>query len=297
MTAILDSHLHLWDRDRFAYPWMAAVPSLPHTSLPAELTTEATGAIVIEAGVAPDEALAEVEWLTRLAAESPFIRGIVAAVDFTDPRLAEVVRTLRSHPLVVGVRDNFEGRPAGDLAVGSSPPAEILLAGAITALDAGLTVDLCVRADQLRELETFVSALVRARGSADRVVIDHLGKPVPGDPPLPHEDWAGAMSALAEHPGLHVKFSGLPGQVPGTVSAEAAADLAARFAGETLAAFGPARTMYGSDHPVSTTGHGLGLRAWEDAATAALHPVLDDAGLAAVMGGTAADFYLPRRSE
>lgn len=104
-------------------------------------------------------------------------------------------------------------------------------------------------------------------------------------------------ASLALHPGLHVKFSGLPGQVPGRVSGEAANALAARYAADTLAAFGPARTMYGSDHPVSTTGHGLGLPVWEEAATSALRTVLDEADLAAVLGGTAADFYLSRRSE
>lgn len=68
MTELIDSHLHLWDRDRFTYPWMAGLPDLPRTSRPGELETAATGAIVIEAGAARDEAFAEVEWLTRIAA-------------------------------------------------------------------------------------------------------------------------------------------------------------------------------------------------------------------------------------
>ena len=297
MPELIDSHPHLWDRDRFTYPWMAGLPDLPHTSRPGELETAATGAIGIEAGAARDEAFAEVEWLTRIAAGSPLIRGIVAAVDCTDPGLAEAVDRLRSHPLVVGVRDNFEGRATGDLAVGASETADTLLAGTLTALDAGLSIDLCVRAEQLSELETFVSAIVSARGSADRVVIDHLGKPLPADRAFAHDGWAAAMASLALHTGLHVKFSGLPGQVPGRVSDEAANALAARYAADTLAAFGPARTMYGSDHPVSTTGHGLGLPVWEEAATSALRTVLDEADLAAVLGGTAADFYLSRRSE
>ncbi|GAA3826623.1 amidohydrolase family protein [Brevibacterium ammoniilyticum] len=296
MTEIIDSHLHLWDRDRFDYPWMQRLPSLPSVSLPEQQATTATGAIVIEAGTVPDQALAEVEWLSGLAEASPLIRGIVAAVDFTDPHLAEALDRLRARPLVVGVRDNFEGREAGDLAVGSSSTADALLAGALAALDAGLTVDLCVRAAQLDVLDGFVSALVDVRGTADGLVLDHLGKPLPDDPSFSRSDWVEAMTALAAHPGLHVKFSGLPGQIPGPVSAHRAYELAADYIGDVVSAFGPGRTMYGSDHPVSTTGHGLTAKAWADAVDTAVRTVLDDSDTAAVMGGTAANFYPTRRN-
>lgn len=294
---VVDSHLHLWDRRRFSYPWMTELPALPETSLPDQRRATATAAIVIEAGISADQRTDEVEWLTALAAEEPLIRGIVAAVDFTDPHLAEVVARLADTPLVVGARDNFESRPAGDLDPRTSPTAGALLRGLDCARRAGLTVDLCVRADQLAELDALLTSVVAVTGSADGLVLDHLGKPLPAAPDFSFEEWAEAMSALAAHAGLHVKFSGLPGQMPGAVDPEAARELADRFIGEVLTAFGPERTMYGSDHPVSTTGHGLGDDDWEQAAAAALRHVVDDTDFAAVMGTTAADFYLTRRTQ
>ncbi|MCM1014008.1 amidohydrolase family protein [Brevibacterium sp. XM4083] len=296
MTAppqILDSHLHLWDRRRFSYPWMAELPALPETSLPAGRGATATAAIVVEAGISTDQRADEVDWLTALAAEDPLIRGIVAAVDFTDPHFAEVVARLADRPLVVGVRDNFESRPAGDLDPGPSATARELLRGIETVRSAGLTVDLCVRADQLIELD----ALLAGRGSAEGFVLDHLGKPLPFDPDFSHEEWAEAMTVLASRSGLHVKFSGLPGQAPDAVDADVALALANSFAGDVITAFGPERTMYGSDHPVSTTGHGLPDHQWEQAAAAGLRRVVDDTDFAAVMAATAADFYLTRRNQ
>ena len=57
MTELIDSHLHLWDRDRFTYPWMAGLPDLPHTSRPGELETAAPGPRSSAASSPPSTAL------------------------------------------------------------------------------------------------------------------------------------------------------------------------------------------------------------------------------------------------
>ena len=52
---LIDSNLHLWDRDRLEYPWMAGL-DLPHTSLPGDPwdggAAEETAAVVGQADTA-----------------------------------------------------------------------------------------------------------------------------------------------------------------------------------------------------------------------------------------------------
>lgn len=287
---VVDAHLHLWDRSRLDYPWMTEIPQLPHASLPESIPTSTDGAVVIEAGARQDQATAEVEWLTELTDRFPTIWGLVAAVDLTDPHLGEVLAKLSENPLVVGVRDNFEGRPLGDLELRSSRVAPVLRDGAITVLEAGLTFDICVRSAQLAELSGFLSSIVEARGSAAGFVIDHLGKPLPDGSLADHESWARSMTQLAGLPELHVKFSALPGQIAGTVDVTRAHELV-RDALEMIDVFGVERTMLGTDHPVSTLAHGLTASDWMDAANSEFRKRLTATETAAVTGGTAIEFY------
>src|SRR5699024_566661 len=289
---VVDDHLHLWDRSRFDYPWMTDLPALPHTSLPPDITT--SGAVVIEAGARMDQAIAEVDWLTELSHHSPRIWGVVAAVDLTDPRLGEMIAQLLENAFVVGVRDNFEGRPLGELDLYSSPVARALRGGIIAVLEAGLTFDICVRSAQLPELINLLTSIVEVRGSATGLVLDHLGKPLPDGPHTGREDWARSMTQLADLPGLHTKFSGLPGQIPGEVDVDRAQELVHEHL-EVVDAFGADRTMFGTDHPVSTIAHGLETSDWVCAATSEFRDRLTAAELASVAGGTAIEFYGLRR--
>lgn len=287
---VVDAHLHLWDRSRLDYPWMTEIPQLPQTSLPDGIPSSTSGAVVIEAGARQNQTIAEVEWLTELSHQSPAIWGLVAAVDLTAPRLGEVLVKLRENPLVVGVRDNLEGRSLGDLELGSSPATQVLRDGIISVLEAGLTFDICVRSAQLPELSGFLISIVEDRGSAAGLVIDHLGKPLPDGPIADLKSWAQSMQNLAGLPELHVKFSGLPGQVTGTVDVARAQKLV-RDGLEMIDVFGAQRTMLGTDHPVSTLAHGLTASEWMDAVNTEFRKQLTAAETAAVTGGTAIEFY------
>src|SRR5699024_12102971 len=64
---------------------------------------------------------------------------------------------------VVGVRDNFEGRPLGELDLYSSPVARALRGGINAVLEAGLTFDICVRSAQLPELINLLTSIVEVR--------------------------------------------------------------------------------------------------------------------------------------
>lgn len=308
---LIDSHLHLWDRDRLEYPWMAGL-DLPHTSLPgdpwdggaAEETAAVVGqadtaaeagaapavlpaAVVVEAGAAAHQWDDEIAWVRGLAETHAHLRGMVAAVDYTAPDLHERLGRYATNEFVVGVRDNFEGLPAGELDV----PARV--AGVLAARQRGLTVDLCIRADQTDELLSLLKRVVAQRGDAAGIVLDHLGKPDVGGAA---DDVA--LRALAAIPGLHVKVSGLPPLAGGTVDAEELDRLARTFALPAITAFGPDRCMVGTDHPVSTVPHGLTRADWVRAVADALAQVAGElagpsraADVGAVLGTTAQRFY------
>lgn len=315
---LLDSHLHLWDRSLLDYPWMAG-RDLPQASLPEDpweaapaaqddTASEAAGtfaahpcAVVVEAGAAPHQWDAEVAWVRGLAQEHAHLRGMVAAVDYTADDLHERLDRYAANDFVRGVRDNFEGLPAGELDV----PARV--AGVLAARRRGLKVDLCIRAEQTDELISLLQKVVAQRGDADGIVVDHLGKPdvggesatlADGGPPSSGPSVT-AVSALAAIPGLHVKVSGLPAQASGPVDADGLDRLVRAYALPAIAAFGPERCMIGTDHPVSTVPHGVTRADWvravvdaaaaEESGTPARTSVGLDIG--PVLGATAQGFY------
>ena len=117
-------------------------------------------------------------------------------------------------------------------------------------------------------------------------VIDHGAKPdlVGGDLAV----WRDGMSALAQHPRLTCKLSGLVTEAGPDWGLETLKPVADHL----LASFGPERLIFGSDWPVVT------LRAsyaqWFETAETLLGG-LSEAQCAAVFGGNAQKLYLSRR--
>lgn len=283
---LLDAHLHLWDRDRLDYPWMAG-RDLSQTSLPADEWEPGVdlhpAAVVVEAGAAAHQWDDEVAWVRGLAADHPHLRGMVAAVDYGAADLRERLDRYAADDFVRGVRDNFEGLPAGAL---DSPARR---AGVLAARDRGLTVDVCIRGDQLPELAALLTAVADKRGDGRGIVLDHVGKPdVTGEAGGASAAWESGIAAIAAIPSVHVKLSGLTGQLPGLAADDDPARLVRDFAAPALAHFGPERAMLGTDHPVSTVPHGVTRGAWTRAIAAEL---AQEPGAAQILGETAARFY------
>ena len=118
------------------------------------------------------------------------------------------------------------------------------------------------------------------------IVIDHGGKPdlvSGGLHTMAFDRWRDGMRALAAHPSVHCKLSGLLTQArPGSTAdiLPAAATL--------LELFGPERLIWGSDWPVMTLAGTY--RQWLQLTEEALSE-LTDAERAAVRGGNAIQFY------
>lgn len=76
--------------------------------------------------------------------------------------------------------------------------------------------------------------------------------------------WRTALYTLSKVPGVYAKLSGLLSEMSETMRAQTAEDIWAAthpWLSVVLAAFGPGRTMFGSDWPVCEAG-GVGPEAW-----------------------------------
>ncbi|GAA3331404.1 amidohydrolase family protein [Curtobacterium citreum] len=314
---IIDAHHHLWDPSDRPYPWMDdSVAPLRRRFDTDDLRalTRAAGidrTIVVQAAHDPGET----EWL--LTQPAP-VAGVVGWVDLTAPDVADRLATLTEGtgsdsagprgadpgPRLVGIRHQAHDEPdPGWLA----HPEVVRGVRAVAA--AGLAFDLLVRSREHAAALALVDAVPEGR-----FVLDHAGKPAiadeprttrpragepcaaelraaaahpdrgPGDPG-PADAWRSRMRDLAARPNVVVKASGL--------LTEAGPDWRERpvhrYIRETVEHFGPDRTMWGSDWPVSTlvADHATVL-ATTQAALADLSPTERDT----VFAGTATRTYL-----
>lgn len=237
---VVDTHVHFWDPDRLAYPWLADEPALQRRFGPEDLDPgrhELLGAVFVEAGRREEQAIAEVDWVQDLAAGWPTLLGIVAHVPLergaaAAGQLAELAR----RELVRGVRRNVQDEAAGFAL------ADGYLAGTRLLADHGFTADLCIRHHQLPEITELV-----ARVPQVTFVLDHLGKP--GIRAGLLDPWREQLSRLAGHPNVVCKLSGL------TTEADLrhwrSADVLP-YLRHAIAEFGADRCLVGGDWPVAT---------------------------------------------
>ncbi|WP_022883635.1 amidohydrolase family protein [Glaciibacter superstes] len=245
---IIDSHLHVWDTDRLHYDWLGATPELKRPFGFRELAVDLAGSIrqpdgyvFVQADCRPGESLAEVDWVSSLAADHP-VAGIVAAAPLEDgDAVAARLDLLLERPLVVGVRRLLQSEPSG-FALTSA-----FLAGAGHLAAQNLTFDACVSAGQLSDVTALADAVPGLR-----IVLDHLGKPAvagSGTDRDARDTWHRNLAALAERPNVSCKLSGLP---PQTGSADWTPELITPYLDAALELFGAERCMFGSDWPASS---------------------------------------------
>ncbi|MCI2957170.1 amidohydrolase family protein [Agromyces atrinae] len=253
---LIDAHVHVWDRAVLDYPWLDDEPELGAPRLPVDLTagaTRATGFVFVQADCVPEQGLAEARWVAGL--DWPALLGIVAfAALERGADVAGDLDALAEVPGVVGVRRLLQGEPVAAFDSAEWDAGLHLLA------QRDLVFDACVLHPQLE-------ALVRlARRHPDlSIVLDHAGKPPLADGVQSEAGrrWRANLDALAALPNVSVKLSGLPAEAPQGFEAHEYSP----WIDAVLTAFGPRRTMFGSDWPVSAVG-AIGLTSDEWAAVA-----------------------------
>jgi L-fuconolactonase len=198
------------------------------------------------------------EWLVLVRGHG-FVKGAVAWLDLDDPDLGLLLDECRQYPKFRGVFHPF---------------AQSVPSGLGELVRRGLTLDLQVtRLAQAAEIASRFPGLP--------VSIAHLGSPhlAAGS-----DDWARGIAGLARFPQIFCKASDLIHLTP---SPWKGADLRP-LVQHVLAAFSPARVMFGSGWPRGLPGHiwKETLAAFTQAIGAQSMEVREE-----LLGGTAAQFY------
>ena len=167
--------------------------------------------------------------LLALTRDHAFVKAAIPAVDLDDPKLPLLLDELASFPKFRGVFHRL-----GD----AVPPGLSELARR------NLSLDLQLGPEQLP-----VAAGIAARHPELRLAILHLGSPAIASGPS--GEWARDIAALARFPQVFCKASNLIQLAPAPWKG---ADLRP-FVQHVLAAFSPARVMFGSGWPAGLPGH------------------------------------------
>jgi L-fuconolactonase len=281
---IVDSHVHFWDRERFTNPWLDDAPAeLQPSHLPRDLAASgwaADGIVAVQADCLPEQGLAEARWFSGLATDGARVEAVVAFAPLEVPdALPAYLTALEELPRVVGVRRLLQDEQPEFL---TSPE---LVSGVQSLAVHDFTMDLCIRQLHLPQAIRLVEQCPEVR-----FVLDHLGKPT--IEAAAFDAWAADLTRLAALPNVAVKLSGLLTEAAPDQRSSATL---APWLSHALEAFGPHRSMYGSDWPVLNLGGGFQL--WKDMMSDVIRDLTaDEAG--AVWGGTAEAVYVrrPRRA-
>jgi L-fuconolactonase len=276
----VDAHHHLWDPARRTYPWMddsVAAIRRPFgvEDLDAAAGPHGFGQTVVVQAVSSVE---ETRELLAVAAASDRVAGVVGWVDLTDPEAAATLTALRGGPggeALVGIRHQVHDEPDPGWLL-----RDQVLAGLAAVAATGLAYDLLVR-----ERELPAARAVAERLPQLTLVVDHLAKPRVREGVM--APWAGELAALARHPNVAAKVSGLVTESDWDAWTPAQLAPYVRHAAEV---FGPERLLFGSDWPVCL------LAATYAEVVAAAEETLEEAGLgaaerAAVFGANARRLY------
>ena len=278
-TPIVDSHHHFWTPGRYDYYWMTgpALEPIRQPYRPADLQPLLkTAGVDLTVLVQTVPSVEETREFLEIAADTPFVAGVVGWVDLTDPAAETTLAELkagRGGEYLVGIRHM----------VHDEPDAEWLLRpdvqrGLQAVAHAGLAYDLLLRPRELPAALEVVKAHPHMR-----FVIDHLAKPEIAAGRI--AEWTELISPFGEQSHVMCKLSGMVTEA--NWSSWTPEDLRP-YVETVIEIFGIDRVMFGSDWPVSRLAAEYGQV--KSALEAAL-PRLTAAQEAAVFGGNAIRFY------
>lgn len=235
-TPMIDAHHHLWKYNGEEYSWIRpGMEVLKKDYLPEELAERAdeTG-IRATVAVQARQTIEETEWLLELAELHPLICGVVGWVDLRSGSLEKQLKVLRRREKLVGIRHVLQDEPEGFM----EDPA--FLRGIGRLMKEGLAYDLLIYPGQMEESIRLVE-----RFPEQTFVLDHMAKPPVRSGSI--QPWKKQIEALAEHPGVWCKISGL---VTEADHRNWNYESLVPYLDAVVRAFGTERIMLGSDWPV-----------------------------------------------
>jgi L-fuconolactonase len=255
---IIDTHQHLWDRNKLLLPWLAQAPAVLQRDFTPEDYAKAVGkrrvrAIYTEVDVAN----------THLTLEADQILELIAAGDSST-----VAATIGGRPAWSGFKDWItpyaKNRAIKGLRQVLHTPASwsgqclqpTFIAGVRTLGELRLNFELTMRPTELMDADKLAEACPDTS-----FVLDHCGNGDPKAfcprlaPELPRscraDVWKRGIDALAARDNVVCKISGICAFLPPD---QWKAEHLAPVVNHCLDAFGPKRVMFGGDWPVCLLG-------------------------------------------
>jgi L-fuconolactonase len=243
---IVDSHVHLYDIERFRYGWLDGAPKLKRTSLLADFDA-ARGPVAVdkivfaEVAIDPGLHLEEAAFIQDLAGKDPRLCGMVAHAPLEKgPAIEADLVKLKQHRTLRGIRRLIETERDPSFCL---EPAFVEALRLLPKHD--LTFDICVKHWAL----TFGIELAR-RCPEVTFILDHIGKP--GIRHGLREPWWGQIREMAALTNVVCKVSGV---ITEADHARWRKEEVKPYIAHVIEAFGFDRVMYGSDWTVSQLSH------------------------------------------
>jgi len=246
--AIIDTHQHLWDLDKFKLPWHQGEDTKPlqrsfvmSDYLEATKGLNVVKTIYMEVDVAPDQQVAEAAYVTDLCEkkDNPMRAAVVSGRPGT-PGFESYIRKLADNKFIKGIRQVLHGdsTPAG-YCLQPKFVESIQLLGEL-----GKSFDLCVRPGEVVDAVKLVEQCPKTR-----FILDHCGNmSVTSTDETLRSKWKQGMRELAAKPNVVCKVSG----IIVTANKDWKPDDLAPNINFTLDTFGEDRVLFAGDWPVCT---------------------------------------------
>lgn len=252
---IIDPHHHLWDLAIGCHPWLEAddapvgdIAALRRNYLPADYRRDAANqrivaTVHIEASWRPGDSLAETRWLDTLDKSGGIAICRVVHVPLASPDAAALLDRHCALGNVVGVRDilSWHENPALRFADRPDKMDDPAWRAGLKALALHrLGFDLMLYPPQVPDALRLVRDFPE-----QRFILNHCGSPIDRSPEG-MAGWRAGLQALAEAPNVAIKISDLVAYDPHWTFESLRAVILA-----CIDAFGPGRSMFASDFPVT----------------------------------------------
>ena len=240
---IVNAHVHFWDPRRIRYPWLNGSPTLNKPMLPADYrlacgSVEVEAIYFMQAECVPAQAMDEVAFVTQLAATDPRIKGIVAYAPLEKgAEAAGHLQQLARNPLVCGVRRMIKSEQDLDFCLRPD-----FVKGVRLLAQHRFSFALGIKAAHLPN-----AARLAAQCPDVRFVVDHFAQPDIAHGKL--DPWRDDMRRISDRPNVWCKMSSIATE---TGRSDWTSEQLYPYLAHVLQCWGPKRTMFASDWPVSS---------------------------------------------
>src|SRR6202011_1698750 len=234
---IVDTHLHLWDLERFRLPWIRKGSPLARSFVMKDFLTATQGlnvvaAVYMEVDVEPTQQRAEADYVLEICRQNntPLKAAVISGRPAND-EFRKYLEGFKRNQHLKGVRQvlHGEGTPAGFCL------APNFVRGIRALGDMGLSFDLCMRSGELADAVKLVEACPNTR-----FILDHCGNM--NVQSQDRTQWQRDLERMARSSNVVCKVSGIVASA--RPKKWTAADLAP-IVNHTLNSFGPERVLFG----------------------------------------------------